>query len=377
MPQNIPPVTEIQYPTIIYYNDDHSKTPDCTKKISDALKVNYTCPSKWQELIQELESGKEYLLFHVDMISKSIHSTPEDFIDAIITVTRFMSLRKSLKIGVIITPTTSIDTIRSLQRSGVQGILLDLNYYSIEETVDGVNALINSIPYWPGHIISALPKTDKRPLNVYFRVDYAPYLNNVNREELESSTDMTIKCCVDWHELDEMLSPDTHQIVVHIDTIKHLNTTISETMFMLETRLKIANLSIPIGIGIEPTTTLREIKELKKAGVFGIIPTIQHWGNDEAIAAVCALRDRIPYWPKHIISTLPGNVKKPVQDDKVTLTGRQEQVFRLITERGSSNKVIARNLGISESTVKLHVTEIFKKYGVKNRTQLAVFSHTA
>jgi two-component system nitrate/nitrite response regulator NarL len=83
----------------------------------------------------------------------------------------------------------------------------------------------------------------------------------------------------------------------------------------------------------------------------------------------------IPYWPKHIISRLPGNIKKTSTDNPVSLTTRQEQVFRMITERGSSNKVIAKALGITESTVKLHVTEIFKKYGVKSRTQLAVFSH--
>lgn len=60
--------------------------------------------------------------------------------------------------------------------------------------------------------------------------------------------------------------------------------------------------------------------------------------------------------------------------DGMSLTARQSQVLDLIATRGASNKTIARMLNISESTVKLHVTSVFKKYGVKNRTQLAVFA---
>ena len=56
------------------------------------------------------------------------------------------------------------------------------------------------------------------------------------------------------------------------------------------------------------------------------------------------------------------------------MTPRQEQIHTLISTRGASNKVIAKTLNISESTVKLHVSAVLKKYGVKNRTQLALFS---
>lgn len=58
----------------------------------------------------------------------------------------------------------------------------------------------------------------------------------------------------------------------------------------------------------------------------------------------------------------------------IKLTPRQSQILALVSERGASNKVIARMLDISESTVKLHVSAILKKYGVRNRTQLAIFS---
>lgn len=60
--------------------------------------------------------------------------------------------------------------------------------------------------------------------------------------------------------------------------------------------------------------------------------------------------------------------------DTVTLTVRQAQISQIIQERGVSNKVIAKMLNLSESTVKLHVGAILKKYGVRNRTQLALFT---
>jgi DNA-binding NarL/FixJ family response regulator len=54
------------------------------------------------------------------------------------------------------------------------------------------------------------------------------------------------------------------------------------------------------------------------------------------------------------------------------LTNRQQEVFNLIANRGISNKQIARTLGISESTVKIHVSAVMRNLCVRNRTQLAL-----
>jgi DNA-binding NarL/FixJ family response regulator len=50
------------------------------------------------------------------------------------------------------------------------------------------------------------------------------------------------------------------------------------------------------------------------------------------------------------------------------LTNRQLDVFRLLAE-GLPNKLIARRLGLSEATVKLHVSAILRALGVRNRTE--------
>jgi DNA-binding NarL/FixJ family response regulator len=53
------------------------------------------------------------------------------------------------------------------------------------------------------------------------------------------------------------------------------------------------------------------------------------------------------------------------------LSAKQEEVFRLLRQ-GPSNKAIARQLGVSEATVKVHIRGIMRKFGVANRTQVAV-----
>ena len=54
-----------------------------------------------------------------------------------------------------------------------------------------------------------------------------------------------------------------------------------------------------------------------------------------------------------------------------SLTARQRAVFELLS-RGDTNKVIARRLGMREGTVKAHVRQIMRKFGLTNRTQVAV-----
>ena len=56
-----------------------------------------------------------------------------------------------------------------------------------------------------------------------------------------------------------------------------------------------------------------------------------------------------------------------------TLTKREIEVLKAIAA-GLLNKEIATNLGISERTVKNHISNIFKKIDVADRTQAAVFA---
>ncbi len=80
-------------------------------------------------------------------------------------------------------------------------------------------------------------------------------------------------------------------------------------------------------------------------------------------------------WADHKI--LSSALKKFINRDKTTfnkiearLTKREIDISKLILD-GLSNKAIAKNLFISERTVKVHISNIFKKLGIKHRYQLS------
>lgn len=84
--------------------------------------------------------------------------------------------------------------------------------------------------------------------------------------------------------------------------------------------------------------------------------------SDRMRAAIEAARFgiRLPYGPVVEQGLAP----------EVALTPRLEEV-RALLRQGLSNKLIASTLGISEGTVKNHMTEIFRALNVSNRTQAA------
>jgi DNA-binding NarL/FixJ family response regulator len=55
------------------------------------------------------------------------------------------------------------------------------------------------------------------------------------------------------------------------------------------------------------------------------------------------------------------------------LSDRERQVLRCVA-KGLPNKLIARKLGISEKTVKTHLTRVFQEIGVTDRTQAALWA---
>jgi DNA-binding NarL/FixJ family response regulator len=74
-----------------------------------------------------------------------------------------------------------------------------------------------------------------------------------------------------------------------------------------------------------------------------------------------------------------AGVKTPVATSPViapapeilNLTARQVDVLRLLA-KGQSNKVIARDLGLSVSTVKVHLNTVFRALGARNRVEAVV-----
>lgn len=70
----------------------------------------------------------------------------------------------------------------------------------------------------------------------------------------------------------------------------------------------------------------------------------------------------------HAPGAMVGSVPATNEPDVALLTLRQLEVLSRVCQ-GKTNKQIATELGLSEKTVKAHVTAIFKVLGVVNRTQ--------
>jgi len=91
---------------------------------------------------------------------------------------------------------------------------------------------------------------------------------------------------------------------------------------------------------------------------------------DDVIEGVRAVaRGESPLHPKAARELLMARSRP---SDKPQLTPRELDVLRLV-RLGLANKQIGRRLGISERTVKAHLTSAFQRIGVQDRTQAALW----
>jgi len=79
------------------------------------------------------------------------------------------------------------------------------------------------------------------------------------------------------------------------------------------------------------------------------------------------------YAPLDFMTAEEEEVSHPILDK---LTERERQVLQGLSE-GKSNKEIARDLDLSEPTIKLHVKTLYRKLEVANRTQAALVARDA
>ena len=133
------------------------------------------------------------------------------------------------------------------------------------------------------------------------------------------------------------------------------------------------------GIPVVMLTTSNEEADLIKSlrsGAQGYL--LKDMEPDELVSA---LRD-IEKGKNVVAQDLTDALARMVQGDATVaddegpfsdLTPREMEILCLLAE-GQSNKLIARNLGISDGTVKLHVKAILRKLGIHSRVEAAVIA---
>jgi len=112
----------------------------------------------------------------------------------------------------------------------------------------------------------------------------------------------------------------------------------------------------------------RRVSEALAAGAVGYLLKDSD-GRDVLGAIRSAALGDAPLDPRVARALLPSATPR-VSD---TLSVRELQVLRLVA-KGHANKQIGRALGISERTVKVHVTHVFRRIGVTDRTSAAMWA---
>jgi DNA-binding NarL/FixJ family response regulator len=87
--------------------------------------------------------------------------------------------------------------------------------------------------------------------------------------------------------------------------------------------------------------------------------------REELFRAISATARGEPYLAPSVATRLMSRVRAPNRD---AMSAREVEVLSLVS-RGASNKEIARQLRLSEATIKSHLLHIFAKLGVSDRTQ--------
>ena len=114
-----------------------------------------------------------------------------------------------------------------------------------------------------------------------------------------------------------------------------------------------------------------DVRRAMAAGALGYVPKSANY--QVLLSAIRLVLNGDLYVPTLMLNDFGGGsapAQVPLSRQRPLLTGRQIEILALLS-RGDPNKSISRSLGLSEKTVKTHITAIFRALNVTNRTQAA------
>lgn len=121
-------------------------------------------------------------------------------------------------------------------------------------------------------------------------------------------------------------------------------------------------------------TIHNEVEYLLRAVEIGVNGYVLKDSNSNVLKkAIMTIYNGENYIQSSLVPYLKFKLEKKMSKHPDNLTRREMEVLKLLT-RGMFNKEIADLLSISEKTVKNHVSNIFKKINVSDRTQAAVYA---
>ena len=142
---------------------------------------------------------------------------------------------------------------------------------------------------------------------------------------------------------------------------------------LLQIRARAPGVTVVLLAGDTPPETLLEAIQ---AGAAAFIPKAAPAGFMQkalrrVLDVVVVHRPPASDSPRPDAGEIASEATPPAAGSLTELTPRQHDVLRLLIE-GKTNKLICRELELSESTVKTHLASIFRRLGATSRTQAVV-----
>ncbi len=135
--------------------------------------------------------------------------------------------------------------------------------------------------------------------------------------------------------------------------------------------LKANNITIPV-VMLTTSTEETDLRDCLKHGAQGYLlkdmdpDELVNALNEAVTGSIVVAQDMT-----HVLAKVLRNELSDNEPSFDALTNREKEVACQVAS-GYSNKVIARELGISDGTVKLHVKSILKKLALSSRVEVAV-----
>jgi DNA-binding NarL/FixJ family response regulator len=127
--------------------------------------------------------------------------------------------------------------------------------------------------------------------------------------------------------------------------------------------------AIPVVV-VSASDDVETIRRSVDFGASGFIP--KRFGVDTLRDAIMKVMDGDVWIPSDVdLSSVADPEMTRLRDRLVTLTPQQVRVLMMLSQ-GLLNKQIAYELGVSEATIKAHVSAILQKLGVESRTQAVI-----
>jgi DNA-binding NarL/FixJ family response regulator len=130
--------------------------------------------------------------------------------------------------------------------------------------------------------------------------------------------------------------------------------------------------SLPIAV-VSGSEDINIVSKVMSYGAMGFIPKSS--SSDDIAGAINQILDGDVWLPPELKDKVASvtNEDKEIAAQVASLTPQQYKVLQYLHE-GLLNKKIAYELHISEATIKAHITAIFRKLGVYNRTQAVLIA---